>query len=62
MAIYIFLAYASAAQQESALTRHWLTKYLSTAQCDLELLHEHPIFNPVRHETWYKNLIKLRTH
>ncbi|MGS5692904.1 hypothetical protein ACVESQ_19955, partial [Acinetobacter baumannii] len=42
--------------------RHWLTKYLSTAQCDLELLHEHPIFNPVRHEPWYKNLIKLRTH
>ncbi|MDO2211797.1 hypothetical protein Q2457_25205, partial [Escherichia coli] len=48
--IYFVLAYASAAQQESALTRHWLTKYLSTAQCDLELLHEHPIFNPVRHE------------
>ncbi|HEO1777416.1 TPA: hypothetical protein VAM24_001821 [Acinetobacter baumannii] len=60
--IYFFLAYASAAQQESALTRHWLTKYLSTAQCDLEFLHEHPIFNPVRHEPWYKNLIKLRTH
>ncbi|MBO9529947.1 MAG: hypothetical protein J7514_09175, partial [Acinetobacter oleivorans] len=48
--IYFFLAYASAARQESALTRHWLTKYLSTSTCDLELLHGQPVFDLVRHE------------
>lgn len=60
--IYFFLAYASAAREESALTRHWLTKYLSTTQCDLELLHAHPVFNSVRQEPWYKNLVKSKTH
>lgn len=60
--IYFFLAYASAAQEKPALTRHWLTKYVSTTQCDLELVHEHPVFHPVRHESWYKDLLKRKTH
>ena len=60
--IYFFLAYASAARQESALTRHWLTKYLSTSTCDLELLHGQPVFDLVRHEPWYKDKLKVKTH
>ncbi|EOQ60551.1 hypothetical protein F935_03590 [Acinetobacter calcoaceticus ANC 3811] len=60
--IYFFLAYASAARQESALTRHWLTKYLSTNTCDLELLHGQPAFDLIRHEPWYKDHLKLKTH
>ncbi len=35
---------------------------VSTTQCDLELVHEHPVFHPVRHESWYKDLLKLKTH
>ncbi|MBJ9723243.1 hypothetical protein I5515_15725 [Acinetobacter calcoaceticus] len=60
--IYFFLAYASAARQETALTRHWLTKYLSTSTCDLELVHGQPVFDLVRHEPWYKDQLKVKTH
>ncbi len=60
--IYFFLAYASAAKQEQALTRHWLTKYLSCLDHDLELLHAHPAFNQARQQEWFKILIKNKAH
>lgn len=60
--IYFFLAYASAAKQEQALTRHWLTKYLSCLDHDLELLHAHPAFTHARQQDWFKILIKNKAH
>ncbi|ENW08148.1 hypothetical protein [Acinetobacter beijerinckii] len=60
--IYFFLAYASAAKKEQALTRHWLTKYLSCLDHDLELLHAHPAFTQARQQDWFKILIKNKAH
>jgi len=60
--IYFFLAYASAAKQELALTRHWLTKYVSCLDHDLELLQLHPAFNAIRQDDWFKTLIQKKAH
>ncbi|CAM4334832.1 hypothetical protein F901_01572 [Acinetobacter dispersus] len=60
--IYFFLAYASAAKQELALTRHWLTKYASCLDHDLELLQLHPALNQARQEDWFAALIKNKAH
>ena len=60
--IYFFLAYASAAKQEQALTRHWLTKYLSCFDHDLALLHAHPAFTQARQQDWFKLLVKNKAH
>ena len=60
--IYLFLAYASAAKQEQALTRHWLTKYLSCLDHDLALLHAHPAFTQARQQDWFKLLVKNKAH
>ena len=60
--VYFSLAYASAAQNEFAMARHWLTKYLSGLQCDLELVHEHPAFDAIRQEPWFKSLLQIKTH
>ncbi len=60
--IYFFLAYASAAKQEQALTRHWLTKYLSCLDHDLALLHAHPAFTQARQQDWFKLLVKNKAH
>tara|TARA_Y100000816_G_scaffold282532_1_gene258345 strand:- start:404 stop:949 length:546 start_codon:yes stop_codon:yes gene_type:complete len=60
--IYFFLAYASAAKQEQAMTRHWLQKYVSCFEYDLELLQVHPAFKSVRMEDWFKALIQNKAH
>jgi hypothetical protein len=60
--IYFFLAYASAAKQEPALTRHWLKKYVSCLDHDLELLQAHPAFAIARQEDWFKLLIQSKAH
>ncbi len=60
--IYFFLAYASAAKQELALTRHWLKKYVSCLEHDLELLQQHPAFVFAHQEEWFKTLIKNKAH
>ncbi|QER40599.1 hypothetical protein F2A31_13195 [Acinetobacter suaedae] len=60
--IYFFLAYASAVKQEQALTRHWLIKYVSCFNHDLELLHAHPAFDLIRKEDWFKALIRKKAH
>ncbi len=60
--IYFFLAYASAAKQEPALTRHWLTKYVSCLEHDLELLQLHPAFGKVRKEEWFSTLLRNKAH
>ena len=60
--IYFFLAYASAVKQEQALTRHWLTKYLSCLDHDLALLHAHPAFTQARQQDWFKLLVKNKAH
>ena len=60
--IYFFLAYASAAKKEQALTRQWLNKYVSCIDYDLELLQHHSAFKLFHTEHWFKNLIKMKTH
>ncbi|MBJ8419061.1 hypothetical protein [Acinetobacter courvalinii] len=60
--IYFFLAYASASKQELALTRHWLTKYVSCLDHDLELLQLHPAFNQARQEEWFSTLLRNKAH
>lgn len=60
--IYFFLAYASAAKQEHALTRHWLKKYTQSPEFDPQLLHQHPAFDALRQEPWFQPLVKSRLH
>lgn len=60
--IYFFLAYASAAKKEQALTQHWLKKYVSCLDHDLELLQVHPAFSLAREKEWFKTLIRNKAH
>ena len=60
--IYFFLAYASAAKQELALTQHWLKKYFSCLNHDQELIHNHPAFSVARQQDWFKKLILPKAH
>lgn len=60
--IYFMLAYASISKNDLALTRHWLKKYLKTAEFDLELLQEHPAFHPVRKTDWFTGIIQNKLH
>lgn len=60
--IYFFLAYASVVKQEYALTRHWLKKYVSCLDHDLELLQAHPAFDQIRQEAWFKTLLRNKAH
>lgn len=60
--IYFFLAYASTAKKENALTQHWLKKYVSCIDYDLALLQEHSAFKLIRQEDWFKALIRNKAH
>lgn len=60
--IYFFLAYASAAKKEPAMTRHWLSKYVTTAEYDAEILQSHPAFDDYRSEDWFQKLQKSKMH
>ncbi len=60
--VYFFLAYASAAKAELAMTRHWLNKYVKTAEFDVALLQEHPAFKQARQQTWFNDLIQHKLH
>lgn len=60
--IYFMLAYASMCKNELSLTRHWLKKYISTADCDLGLLKQHSAFKPLHNETWFTQLIQSKLH
>ncbi|WP_411684325.1 hypothetical protein [Acinetobacter indicus] len=60
--IYLFLAYASAAKKENALTQHWLTKYRKTAEFDADLLREHTAFEHCHGQSWFVQLIQPRLH
>ena len=60
--IYFFLAYAAVSQGEYAMTRHWLSKYLKTAEHDLELLQTHSAFSLLRKEAWFNQLLQDKMH
>ncbi len=60
--VLFFLAYASAAKEEPAMTRHWLTKYSKRKDFDFELVQQHPCFNHYREEAWFINLLKQKMH
>ncbi|AXY59109.1 MULTISPECIES: hypothetical protein [Acinetobacter] len=60
--IYFMLAYASVSKNELSLTRHWLKKYMATADFDLVLLKQHPAFKPVQNEAWFSQMIQDRLH
>jgi hypothetical protein len=60
--IYFFLAYASISKNETALTRHWLSKYNKTADFDLALLQQHSAFKAIREELWFMKLIQSKLH
>ncbi|WP_425916562.1 hypothetical protein [Acinetobacter sp. TSRC1-2] len=60
--IYFFLAYASVSKNQTALTRHWLTKYSKSADFDLELLQKHPSFRVLREEIWFVKILQSKLH
>lgn len=60
--IYFYLAYSAAAQQQFAMTRHWLGKYFSCTESEIERLHQHAIFQSIHTESWYKALIQRKIH
>ena len=60
--IYFLLAYASASKNETAMTRHWLTKYSKLAGFDIELLQQHPAFESMRNTEWFIKLLNSRMH
>ena len=60
--IYFMLAYASVSKNELSLTRHWLKKYMATADFDLVLLRQHPALKPVQDEAWFSQMIQDRLH
>lgn len=60
--IFFYLAYASAVQQEPALTRHWLTKYSETQAFDLELMQSHHAFSAYKNEVWFSGILQSRMH
>ena len=60
--IYFFLAYASVSKNQTALTRHWLTKYSKSVDFDLELLQKHPSFRVLREEIWFVELLPSKLH
>lgn len=60
--IYFFLAYAATCQNEKALTRHWLKKYITTAEFDLELLQNHQSFKTCRSESWFSEMLQSKLH
>ncbi|SPL69697.1 hypothetical protein [Acinetobacter stercoris] len=60
--IYFFLAYASMSKNETALTRHWLNKYMKHPEHDLDLVRQHSAFNSVRKEEWFVKLIQDKLH
>lgn len=60
--IYFFLAYASASKEEFAMTRHWLSKYVKSAEVDVALLQEHSAFKHARQQPWFNELIQHKLH
>jgi hypothetical protein len=60
--IYFFLAYASACKNETALTRHWLSKYGKSNEFDLGLVQNHNSFSVLRDEAWFKDFIQSKLH
>lgn len=60
--IYFLLAYASISKNETALTRHWLSKYSKMADFDVELIHTHPAFKSIQQEIWFRELFKGKLH
>ncbi len=58
--VYFFLAYACAARNEMALTRHWLSKYAKSKVFDLDLLQSHSAFELVRGLPWFKAMVKMK--
>ena len=60
--IYLMLAYASVSKNERSLTRHWLNKFMKTAECDLGLLRQHHAFKPIHNEVWFTKMIQSKLH
>lgn len=56
--IYFMLAYACKCKNEVALTRHWLNKYLSCSNKDLNRLLNHATLQTLNNELWFKDLIQ----
>lgn len=55
--VYVMLAYACKCKNELALTRHWLNKYLSCTNKDLNILLQHPAFQSLKDENWFKKVL-----
>ncbi len=60
--VYFFLAYASAAKKEPAMTRHWLKKYSTTPEFDIEVVKQHPAFESYHQELWFNQIIQTKLH
>ena len=60
--VFFFLAYASSAKEEPAMTRHWLTKYSKHKDFDFDLVQKHPCFDSYRDQDWFKVILKQKMH
>ena len=60
--ILFYLAYASAAQQEPAMMRHWLNKYMQTDDCDITRLKNHSAFEHYHQTEWFQQLLQSKLH
>lgn len=60
--VFFFLAYASAAKEEPAMTRYWLKKYSQSKDFDFDLVHQHPCFNAYREQEWFHQILKAKMH
>lgn len=60
--IYLMLAYSSAVKKEYAMTRHWLKKYATTPEFDIDIMYRHSAFSDIRNADWFQEIIKNKTH
>lgn len=56
--VFFYLAYASVAQSELALTRHWLKKYFAANEVNLDTFMQHDAFKVIHQADWLKPLIQ----
>lgn len=59
--IFLMLGYAAIAQNEVAMTRHWLKKYADHPAFDLSLLIEHAAWQAYHQESWWIDLVKRKS-
>ncbi|WOE31315.1 MULTISPECIES: hypothetical protein [unclassified Acinetobacter] len=60
--ILFLLAYSSAANQQPAMTRHWLSKYSHTTEFDRLKTQQHPAFKSYHNHDWFQHILFKKIH